>query len=31
MDNRREKEKKQRQNTELMDHLEQVQLTKEWV
>ncbi|XP_016015855.2 coiled-coil domain-containing protein 81 isoform X2 [Rousettus aegyptiacus] len=29
MDNRREKEKKQRQNTELMDHLEQVQLTKE--
>ncbi|KAL0629852.1 Coiled-coil domain-containing protein 81 [Plecturocebus cupreus] len=29
MDNRRENEIKQRQNRELMDHLEQVQLTKE--
>lgn len=31
MDNRREKEIKQRQNRELMDRLEQVQLTEEWV
>lgn len=31
MDNRREKEIKQRQNKELMDRLEQVQLTEEWV
>ncbi|XP_019499045.1 PREDICTED: coiled-coil domain-containing protein 81 isoform X1 [Hipposideros armiger] len=29
MDSRREKEKRQRQNKELMDHLEQVQLTEE--
>lgn len=31
MDNRREKENKLRQNKELMDRLEQVQLTEEWV
>jgi hypothetical protein len=31
MNNRREKEINQRQNRELMDRLEQVQLTEEWV
>lgn len=31
MESKREKEIKQRQNKELMDRLEQVQLTEEWV
>lgn len=31
MDTRREKELNQRENKELMERLEQVQLTEEWV